>query len=239
MKSLELINVSKSFKIGFKKNQSALSRVISFFSGKEPKKDILALDKISLFLEEGEVLGVIGKNGSGKSTLLRCIAGIYCYDGEIKIRGNLVPIISLNLGFQHRLTMRENIYLSGSLFGLTKSEVKKKFDLIVGFSELQDFVETKIYQFSSGMKQRLAFSIAVHCNPGILLLDEVFEVGDEGFKEKSAGKIRDFVEGGGSVVLVSHDMDLVRKYCNKAVLLDNGRVLKQGNVSDVVREYLS
>jgi ABC-type polysaccharide/polyol phosphate transport system ATPase subunit len=179
-------NISKKFKIGFKKNQGALERFISFFSGKEPKKTIHALKDVSFEVRKGEIVGIIGENGSGKSTLLRVIAGIYKQDeGKIITNGKVISIINLVIGLHLRLTMKDNILLISSFFGLSQKEIEKRFDSIVEFAELESFVNTKIYQFSEGMKQRLAFSIAIYCNPEILLLDEVFEVGDESFRKKS------------------------------------------------------
>ena len=233
-----LENVSKTFRIGFKKSQSFLSRGLDVLSGKERKKDLEALKAVSLKVNPGEIVGIIGENGSGKSTLLRCIAGIYSYSGKINVSGKVVPLINMNLGFQHRLTMKENIYLCCSLFGLSKKNVRDIFSSIVEFSELREFVNTKLYQFSNGMKQRLAFSIAIHCNPQILLLDEVFEVGDVPFREKSAKKIKELVKNRGVVVLVSHDLELVKKYCDKVVLIEKGIVKKEGNSKLVIKEYL-
>ncbi len=230
--------VSKEFNIGFKKRQSVLQRIISFLSGKESKKIIKVLDNISFEMDGGEIFGIIGENGSGKSTLLRTIAGIYSQDsGEIVTKGKIVSLINLNIGLKERLTMKENIYLCCSFFGIKLKEIKRKFSLIVGFSELSDFINTKLYQFSNGMLQRLAFSIAVHCNPEILLLDEVFEVGDEEFKKKSGEKIKELVETGVSVILVSHDLDLVKKYCNKVIWLEAGKIKKIGPAEEITKEY--
>jgi ABC-type polysaccharide/polyol phosphate transport system ATPase subunit len=229
--------VSKKFKIGFKKNQSALARFVSLFSGKEPKKLISVLDKISFNVKKGEILGIIGKNGSGKSTLLRCLAGIYDFEGRIKTEGKIISLISLNAGLQSRLTMKDNIFLIGSLFGLSRKEIKRSFDSILDFCELFEFINTKPYQFSEGMKQRLVFSIAIHCNPKILLLDEVFEVGDEIFRKKSADKIKELVEKGTSVVLVSHDLNMVEKYADKTILMDKGKIIKIGESKEVIEHY--
>ena len=231
--------LGKKFKIGFKKRQSVLARFVSVFSGREARKTIWALQNISFSAKQGEIIGIIGKNGSGKSTLLRCISKIYKQDtGIIKTNGKIVPIISLNVGMQPRLTMRDNINLCCSLFGLSKEEIKKRFQDIVKFSELQDFIDTKIYQFSEGMKQRSAFSIAISCNPEILLLDEVFEVGDERFKIKSAEKIKEFVKKRVSVLLVSHDLKMIEKYCNRVLWLDEGKTKQEGKTKEVISKYL-
>lgn len=231
-------DVSKKFKIGFKKNQGALARFISFFSGKEPRKIIWALKHVSFKAKAGEIIGIIGENGSGKSTLLRIIAGIYDKDdGVVKINGKLISLINLKVGPKERLTTRDNIYLCCSLFDLGKKEIKKKFNSIVEFAELENFVNTKIYQFSEGMKQRLAFSIAIHCNPDILLLDEVFEVGDENFKIKSADKIKELVSKGAMVLLVSHELWMIEKYCDRVIWFDKGRIIKEGRSEEVIEEY--
>ncbi|OGJ19869.1 hypothetical protein A3K73_02650 [Candidatus Pacearchaeota archaeon RBG_13_36_9] len=230
-------NVSKKFKIRFKKNQSVLARLTSLFSGREPKKTIHALKDISFEARKGEIIGIIGENGSGKSTLLRCIAGIYDYEGKIKVNGRIISIINLGVGFHYRLTMKENIYLCCSLFGLSRRKTKEVFPSIIEFSELENFVNTKLYQFSSGMKNRLAFSIAIHCSPEILLLDEVFEIGDERFKIKSAGKIKELVKQGASVVLVSHDLKMVDKYCHRAILMEGGKIKEEGKAREIIWQY--
>jgi len=230
-------NVSKKFKIGFKKNQSALARLISLFSGKEPQRTIAALKNISLKCYSGEIFGIIGENGSGKSTLLRCIAGIYDYEGTIKSEGKIISLINLNVGLQPRLTMKDNIFLCCSLFGLGNKEIKKRFNSIVEFSGLKNFVNTKIYQFSEGMKARLAFSIAIHCNPEILLLDEVFGVGDETFKAISSRKIKELVSNGALVILVSHDLEMIEKYCDRVIWMEKGKIKREGETNEIIREY--
>ncbi|MDP2947645.1 MAG: ATP-binding cassette domain-containing protein, partial [Nanoarchaeota archaeon] len=231
-------HISKKFQIGFKKNQSALERFIILFSGKEPKKTLQALKDVSFEAEKGEIVGIIGENGSGKSTLLRTIAGIYRQDeGKITTNGKMISVINLRVGLQDRLTMKDNIYLCCSLFGLNQKDIKKNFSLIVEFSELENFINTKIYQFSEGMKQKLAFSIAIHCNPDILLLDEVFEVGDESFKIKSAKRIKNLVGEGMTVLLVSHDLHMVERYCDKVIWMEKGRIKKEGRTGGVVGGY--
>jgi ABC-type polysaccharide/polyol phosphate transport system ATPase subunit len=239
MERIIVDNISKKFKIGFKKRQTALARILSFFSGKEPKRTIKALKEISFNAEAGEIVGIIGSNGSGKSTLLRVIAGIFKQDGGIiKINGNLISLIGLAIGFDPRLTMKENIFLCGSLFGLGQKTIKKRFNSIVKFSELEEFVNTKVYQFSEGMKQRFAFSIAIHCNPEILLLDEVFEVGDQAFRIKSINKIKEIVKKGTTVLLVTHRMDLIEKYCDRVIWVKEGDIFREGAAKKIVKEYL-
>lgn len=237
MERIIVDKVSKKFKIGFKKDQSALARFVSLFSGKEPKKIIWALKQVSFKAEEGEIVGIIGENGSGKSTLLRAIAGIYDAEGKIITNGKIVSLINLNIGMQYRLTMKDNIYLCCSLFGLPNKEIRNKFNSIVEFTELENFVDTKLYQFSNGMLERLAFAIAIHCNPNILLLDEVFEVGDEDFKIKSANKIKELVKKGANVLLVSHDLKMIEKYCDRVIWLEQGKIKKEGRTREVVGEY--
>jgi ABC-2 type transport system ATP-binding protein len=231
-------DLHKSFKIGFRNCDSFLGKITSVFSGKECKRKREILNGLSFDVEEGEILGIIGNNGSGKSTLLRCISEIYCYDkGTIKKKCNLISLINLNIGMHHKLTMKDNIYLCCSFFGLSKKEINKKFKSIIEFSELEDYVNTKLYQFSNGMLQRLAFSIGINCNPDILLLDEVFEVGDEKFKIKSVKKIKEMVKEGTSVILVSHDLNMIKKYCDRVMLLEKGKIVKIGNTKEVILEY--
>lgn len=238
MQRIILKNVSKKFKIGFEKNQGTLARFVSLFSGRETKKTIQVLNNISFSARAGEVIGIIGKNGSGKSTLLKIIAEIYNKDGgEIKTNGKITSLINLNTGLKERLTMKDNVVLCCSLFGLSKKEIKKIFNSIIELSELRDFINTKIYQFSEGMKQRLAFAIAVYSRPEILLLDEVFEIGDESFKEKSVAKIKNLVEQGATVLLVSHDLNLIKEHCHRLIWLEKGHLVKQGRPQEIIKEY--
>jgi ABC-type polysaccharide/polyol phosphate transport system ATPase subunit len=238
MERIIVNGVSKEFKIGVK-TENALSRFIMLFSGNEPKKTIQVLNKVSFKVNEKEMLGIIGENGSGKSTMLRILAGIYKQDsGDVIKNGKIISLINLNVGLKDRLTMKDNIYLVGSFFGLTRKQIKDIFNDIVKFSELENFISTKIFQFSEGMKQRLAFSIAVHSNPEILLLDEVLSVGDEQFKVKSLDKIKELIKNGACGVFVSHDLESIRNHCRKALFLHKGEVILQGNSKKVIEEYL-
>ncbi len=240
MERIKIEKVSKTFNLSFKKNQTALQRTVAFFTEKEQKKTLTVLENVSLSVKSGEIKGLIGSNGSGKSTLLRIIAGIYPPDsGKITNTGKVVSIINLTSGLQERLTMRENIFLCCTFYGLSIKETKNKFDYIVSFSELEKFVDTRIFQFSNGMLQRLAFSIAVNCFPEIMLLDEVFEVGDEKFREKSSEEIKKLAKQGVAILLVSHDMHLIEKHCHKVIWLSNGKIKKEGETKKVVKGYLA
>ncbi len=231
MKKIIIKNISKSFNIGTEKKQSALATILTTVSSRESKKRFKVLDDVSLEIVKGDIIGITGSNGSGKSTLLRIIAGIYTPEsGTLEVRGKIISIINLGVGLIERLPMRDNIFIVGSLFGMSKKLIKEKFESIIDFSGLHKFVGTKIYQFSAGMIQRLAFSIAIHADPDILLLDEVFEVGDESFKRQSGDKIRQMASEGMAVVVVSHDMDIIGRYCKRVITMDNGRI-----ISDVLK----
>lgn len=240
---LQVKNLSKKFNIGFKKNFSLLARVLAF-SGREAKREKQVLDNVSFNVFKGETMGVIGRNGSGKSTLLGLIAGIYEADkGEIISSGKISYLSGWGFGLQHRLTMRDNIYLSGSILGLGKKDIADKFDEIVKFSGLEEFPDTKIYQFSSGMITRLAFSIVAHCleykKPDILLLDEVFgSGGDIDFQNNALKKMESLISGGITVIMVSHNLGLIKQHCKRAVWLDNGKVVSIGNPEIVVNNYI-
>jgi ABC-type polysaccharide/polyol phosphate transport system ATPase subunit len=238
MRRITIKNVSKKFNIGYIKKQGFLARMLSAFSHRENKKEITVLNNVSFNIDSGEVVGIIGDNGSGKSTLLRVIAGIYKADsGEVSTNGRIISLINLGVGLKERLTMKENIFFVGSALGISQKEIREKFDSIVKFSQLGEFLETKIYQFSAGMIQRLIFSIAAYSDPDILLLDEVFEVGDEHFRQKSSGKMKELIKQNVTIVVVTHSLGLVKKYCNKAILIEKGKVIKEGNPSEVVALY--
>ena len=243
-KRIEIKNVYKKFSVDFRKKEGALFRSISFLLKKNNKKEIEILKDISFDVYPGEILGIIGKNGSGKSTLLRLIAGVYEIDsGEIKTNGKVVYLTGFGQGSIPKLTMRENIYLMGSVLGLGQKDIKNKFNEIVEFSGLKDFVDMKIYQFSTGMISRLNFSVIINClkyqNPEILLFDEVLSAGgDIEFQEKATAKMEEFIKGGASVILVSHSFDIIKKYCSKTLLLNNGRITKVGDPESVIQSYL-
>lgn len=208
MKTIELRNVCKSF---VKKRREGL---LAKFLHTSPSHRVV-IENCYFWVNKGEVVGITGSNGSGKSTLLRLIAGIYTPDsGDIIIRGKVIPLLNLKLGLQPKLSLKDNITFIATLFGVAKKNIL--YNNIISFSGLKEFTDMPLYQFSEGMKQRLVFSVAMFCNADILLLDEVFEVGDADFREKSKQALLDFVKKGGSVVLVSHDREIL-KYCGRVV----------------------
>jgi ABC-2 type transport system ATP-binding protein len=243
IKKIVVNNISKTFKSDFKKNESVLSSLISFLSKKKEIKEISVLKDISFSVSSGEILGIIGKNGSGKSTLLRIIAGVYETDsGEVKLNGGVVYLTGVGQGSSAKLTMRENIYLMGSVMGLGQEDIKNRFDEIVEFSGLKDLIDVKIYQFSTGMISRLNFSIVIHCvkhqNPDILLLDEVLSAGgDIDFQEKATQKMEELIKGGASVILVSHNLDTIKKYCDNVIWIDNGKIKEFGKSEEIISNY--
>jgi ABC-type polysaccharide/polyol phosphate transport system ATPase subunit len=238
MERIIIENISKEFKIGFRRKQSVLARILNTIFGRIPTKKLLAIENLSFTANSGEIIGIIGKNGSGKSTLLRLIAGIYKpTQGNIETNGKIISLINLNIGLKPRLTLKDNLYLVGALFDLGRKDIKQRFNKIVEFAGLTQFTNTKISQFSTGMTQRLVFSIAAHANPEILLLDEVFEVGDEDFRKKSSNKIKELAKNGATVLLVSHELWMIEKYCNKVIWIDKGNIKKQGKTKEIVKEY--
>ena len=202
------------------------------------KNKILALKDVSFTIKDKDVVGIIGKNGAGKSTTLGLIAGVLApTKGKIKVKGKIAPLLELGAGFHPDLTGRENIILNGILLGMTKKEILSKIDSIIEFSELGDFINQPIRIYSSGMISRLGFSVAVHVNPDILLIDEVLSVGDFEFQKKSKQKIYEFKEMGKTIIFVSHDINTVKELCNKVILIHNHKLIYEGNVEKGVELY--
>ncbi|GBE57249.1 teichoic acids export ATP-binding protein TagH [bacterium BMS3Abin01] len=230
--------VSKRFKIPHEKHSTLKAAVLNIFN-KKSYTEFQALEDVSFEVKKGEFFGIIGRNGSGKSTLLKIIAGIYVPSrGKIKINGRISPFLELGVGFNPELTARENIFLGGSILGLTKKEIKKRFNKIVEFSELQDFIDMKFKNFSSGMQVRLAFALAIYAHAEILLMDEVLAVGDSNFQNKCLEEFNKYREEGKTVVLVTHDIAVVQRYCDRAMLLRNGDIVKIGKPEDIGNEYI-
>ena len=196
------------------------------------------LSNFNLKIPAGTNVAIVGETGAGKSTLLKVVSGVMKpTEGKITVAGNICPMIELGAGFDMDLTARENIYLNGSILGYSREFIDQKFDEIVSFSELQDFLEVPVRNFSSGMVARLAFSIATQVDPEILIVDEILSVGDLNFQQKSEAKMRSMITGGTTVLYVSHSIDSIRSLCDKVVWLDHGKVVMSGNTEKVCQAY--
>ncbi len=242
---ITLENVSIKFNLDIEKNFSFKQLFISLFdikkykNRKETKKknDFYALKDINLHIPKGSVVGLIGANGAGKSTLLKTVVGVMKpTTGRVVVEGAISPMIELGAGFDVELTARENIYLNGAILGYSKDFINSKFDEIVDFSELHEFIDVPIRNFSSGMVARLAFSIATIVEPEILIVDEILGVGDLNFQQKSENKMIQMITGGTTVLYVSHSLESIKKLCDTIVWLDKGRIIKIGG-KEVCDEY--
>jgi len=234
-------NISMRFNLGIEKNFSLKLFFINMFKSRKnkPKKeDFWALKDVNFEVKKGEVLGFIGSNGAGKSTILKVIAGVMKpTKGKVKVNGKICPMIELGAGFDPDLTARENIYLNGAVLGYSKKFIDEKFDEIVEFSELRDFLDVPVRNFSSGMTARLAFSIATIVEPEILIVDEILSVGDMAFQKKSEDKMKSMISGGTTVLFVSHSLTQIEKMCDRVVWLEHGQVKNVGVVKDVCEQY--
>jgi lipopolysaccharide transport system ATP-binding protein len=249
-------NIGKRYRLGAQKNEryTALRDVIaekarSLFrnpqsavrNGSEADaSEFWALKDVSFEVKRGEVVGIIGRNGAGKSTLLKILSRITePTEGKVRIKGRVASLLEVGTGFHPELTGRENIYLNGAILGMRRNEIKKKFDEIVAFAETEKFLDTPVKRYSSGMYVRLAFAVAAHLEPEILIVDEVLAVGDSQFQKKCLGKMHDVAKGGRTVLFVSHNMNAVESLCNSAILMHQGRLVRRGgNVRDLVGSYL-
>lgn len=234
-------NVSMKFNLGIEKNFSLKQFFIDIFKSKKnksKKEEFWALQDVKFEVEQGEVVGFIGSNGAGKSTLLKVIAGVMKpTKGKVQVNGNICPMIELGAGFDLDLTARENIFLNGAVLGYSKEFIEKKFEEIVEFSELRDFLDVPVRNFSSGMTARLAFSIATVVEPEILIVDEILSVGDIAFQAKSLEKMMSLINGGTTVLFVSHSLEQLQNLCKKVVWLEHGKVRKIGPAKEVCEEY--
>lgn len=219
---------------------SALSSTLSSPFPSSRSDEIWALKEVNFEVKQGEVVGIIGRNGAGKTTLLKILSRITApTEGIIKLRGRVGSLLEVGTGFHPELTGRENIYLNGAILGMTKVEIKRKFDEIVDFAGTEKFLDTPIKRYSSGMYVRLAFAVAAYMEPEILLVDEVLAVGDVEFQKKCLGKMKDVAEGGRTVLFVSHNMAAIESLCNRALLIDQGRIKLSGQTHEVVSLYLA
>lgn len=240
---IKVENVSMKFNLGIEKGFSLKQFFIDLGNPKKRKEkkkinnDFWALKDVDFSVKKGEVIGFIGSNGAGKSTLLKVIAGVMKpTKGKVYVGGNICPMIELGAGFDPQLTARENIYLNGAVMGYTKEFIESKFDEIVEFSELRDFLEVPVQNFSSGMVARLAFSIATIVDPEILIVDEILSVGDIAFQAKSEKKMMSMINGGTTVLFVSHSLGQIEKMCDRVVWLEHGVIQKIGG-KEVCQEY--
>ena len=206
-----------------------------------PSEEIWALKEISFEVKQGEVLGIIGRNGAGKSTLLKILSRVTApTSGEVRVKGRIASLLEVGTGFHYELTGRENVFLNGAILGMTKAETKRKFDEIVAFSEVEKFIDTPVKRYSSGMTVRLAFAVAAHLDPEILIVDEVLAVGDVAFQEKCIGKMRNAsAKEGRTVLFVSHNLQAVQSLCSRGVLLESGTVDCNSHVDECLKQYMS
>lgn len=237
---IDIKNVSMKFNLGIEKNNSIKESFIKFFTFKKREKpeEFWALKDIDFHINKGEVVGIIGSNGAGKSTLLKVVSGVMKpTKGKVKVNGVISPMIELGAGFDAELTARENIYLNGAILGYSKKFITNKFDEIVEFSEVKEFLDAPVKNFSSGMTAKLAFAIATIVNPEILIVDEILSVGDMRFQEKSKNKMMELIKGGTTVLYVSHSLVTIRELCNKVIWLEHGKQIEIGNTEKICDRY--
>lgn len=235
---IEVKDVSMCFRMSRDRVQSLKEYLVKLAKGELKYKEFWALKNVSFSVRPGEVLGIIGRNGAGKSTILKIISGILKpTEGSVSVRGNIVPMLELGSGFDYDLTGRENIYLNGAILGYSKKFLDEKYEEIVRFSELGEFIEMPIRNYSSGMMMRLAFSVATVVNPEILIVDEILAVGDEAFQRKSRQRMLELMGGGTTVLFVSHNLDQIRQMCDRVVWLDHGQVKMIGEAKEVCDAY--
>ncbi len=239
---VELAQVSKRYRLGHEKARSLQEVWLGLFKGRPTTRveEFWALRDISLKIEAGESMALIGPNGAGKSTALKIIARIIDpTQGMVRVKGRMSALIELGAGFHSDLTGRENVFLNGSILGFGQEEMKRRFDEIVAFAELEKFIDTELKRWSTGMVMRLGFAIATSVDPDILITDEILAVGDESFQHKCLDRIKAFRESGGTILFVSHDMNSVCDLCNRSLWLDHGAIQMDGPTEDVVAGYLA
>ena len=235
---IEVKNVTMKFRMSDEPINSLKEIFTTALTGKLKFNDFLALDNVSFELEKGKTLGLIGNNGAGKSTTLKLISGILKpTSGTIITRGNVVPMLELGAGFDLELTGKENIFLNGAILGYSKEYLTSKYDEIVEFAEIKDFIDMPIRNYSSGMMARLAFSIASVVQPEILIVDEILAVGDTAFQEKSFNRMKELMSGGATVLFVSHDLDKIEEMCDKVIWLNHGKVVDIGDTKEICAKY--
>ncbi len=237
---LKVDQVGMKFNLNSEKVDDLKDYIIKFLKHQLMYKEFWALKDVSFEVQQGERVGILGLNGAGKSTLLKVVAGVLKpTEGSVEIKGSIVPLLELGAGFDKQYTGRENIFLYGAMLGHSKEFIREKYEEIIEFSELGDFIDVPVKNYSSGMKSRLGFSIATVVEPDILILDEVLSVGDAKFRKKSEKKIMSMIEKNVTVLFVSHSLEQVRRVCNKAILLEKGHIIAQGEIEEVAAVYES
>ena len=235
-REIEFWKVSKRFQL--QEGRTLREFMPALFRGKAWAEPFYALRDVTFSMDRGETMAIIGRNGCGKSTVLKLIAGVMAPTaGEVRVAGRVSPLIELGACFHPDLTGRENVHLNASLLGMSSREVNERFDEIVDYAELREFIDTPVKRYSSGMYVRLAFAVAVHSDPEVLLVDEVLSVGDAFFQEKCLKRMHDFQTRGTSILVVSHDLDLIADFCERAIWLEHGRVVADGPARTIVRQY--
>ncbi len=235
---IEFRNVTKRFYL--KEGRTLREFAQAILTRRAWGDEFKALEDVSFKVERGETLGIVGRNGSGKSTTLKLIAGVTApSSGKVYVSGRVSPLIELGAGFHPDLTGRENVHLNGSILGMSGREIIEQFEAIVEFAELQDFIDTPVKRYSSGMYVRLGFAVAVHSNPEVLLIDEVLSVGDAFFQEKCLAKMHEFQAAGTTIILVSHSAETITNFCDRVMWLDHGRLVADGPARQVVDEYMA
>jgi ABC-type polysaccharide/polyol phosphate transport system ATPase subunit len=231
-------NVTQRFRVIHERPDTLRELFSKFLRKGVSYHNLDAVKDLSLEVPRGQMLGLIGRNGSGKSTLLKIVAGVYRpTSGRVHVEGSIAPLIELGAGFHHELTGRENILLNGLLMGYSKEEMKEREQSIIDFAEIGDFIDAPIKQYSSGMHTRLAFAVATEVDPQVLILDEILAVGDAAFQEKCFARIQDFRKSGKTILFVSHSMDPVIQYCDRAILLEKGSIVADGDPAEVAEFY--
>ncbi len=239
MKAIEVENLSKLYYLSGKMSGSVREAISSFGKHRE-KQELWALKDITFTVNQGETLGIVGKNGAGKSTLLKILSRITKpTSGSATLRGRVGSLLEVGTGFHSELSGRENIFLNGAILGMKRAEIAAKFDEIVAFAEVENFIDTPVKHYSSGMFMRLAFAVAAHLETEILIVDEVLAVGDVSFQKKCFGKIQDIREQGRTVLFVSHDMTAITRICSRAITINQGKIVDEGSAVEVVRNYLN
>lgn len=233
-------NITVCYRMANDKIKSFKEYLVAVLKRKLQYEEFYALTDVSFEIKKGEVIGIVGNNGAGKSTLLKVISGILKpANGKVTLQGNVVPMLELGSGFDYDLTGRENIFLNGAILGYSEDYLKQKYDEIVEFSELGDFINTPVRNYSSGMVMRLAFSIASIVNPDILIVDEILAVGDMAFQEKSYRRMMELMSHGTTVLLVSHSIEQIRARCDRVIWLDHGKIVDIGDTQDICDRYIA